>query len=326
MHWSESDKQKYNEDFQHASIVAKELGLKLNPVDMISVRKIPEILNSFNSAMEEPNSNPTGLSMMHLYSTIAGHDHRLVLTGDGADEIFGGYKRYELALKTDFFPSFNLNYLKHLVEEKNPNMRFMPKVLLNFSNHSSDQYWLFWHLLVGKNAMREIAPDLLYPTPKIIGLELSEYFTLTAASSMLFRDLKTWLTMESNRKLDRISMWNSIEARSPFQSEIVIGSGYKKMQQNKFKLVRKELLLQAYPQLNSISARKQKSGFISPLGYWLRNNKGLINDMLKIIPNYIQTNESQLKLLAKSPNQEDFSRVKLLWSLIVLSDWFQINS
>jgi hypothetical protein len=152
--------------------------------------------------MEEPNSNPTGLSMMHLYSTIAGHDHRLVLTGDGADEIFGGYKRYELALKTDFFPSFNLSYLKHLIEEKNPNMRFMTKILLNFSNHGSDQYWLFWHLLVGKNAIREIVTDLPYPTPKIIGLELSEYFTLTAASGMLFRDLRTWLTMESNRKLD----------------------------------------------------------------------------------------------------------------------------
>jgi len=326
MHWSESNKQKYNEDFGHASKVSKELGFKLNPVDMISVRKIPEILNNFNLAMEEPNSNPTGLSMTHLYSVIAGQDHRIVLTGDGADEIFGGYKRYELALKTDFFPSLNMNYLKSLIEEKAPGMRFMAKILLAFSHHNSDQYWLFWHILAGKNSIRKIAPDLPLLTPKIKGLELCKHFTLTSTSGMLFRDLKTWLTMESNRKLDRISMWNSIEARSPFQSESVIGSGYKKMEQNEFRLIRKELLLQAYPQLNSISVRRQKSGFISPLGFWLRNNQQLIENMLSSLPNYMQINKSKLNLLSKSPSQKDFSNIKILWSLIVLNSWFELNN
>ena len=47
-------------------------------------------------------------------------------------------------------------------------------------------------------------------------------------------DLAMYITMESNRRLDRISMWNSIEARSPFQSEKIIEYGYRALENKKF--------------------------------------------------------------------------------------------
>ena len=49
--------------------------------------------------------------------------------------------------------------------------------------------------------------------------------------------------MESNRKLDRVSMWNSIEARSPFLDENVIGQGFYEMNKYNFKKLNKSILI-----------------------------------------------------------------------------------
>ena len=142
----------------------------------------------------------------------------------------------------------------------------------------------------------------------------------------MFRDLKTWLPMESNRKLDRISMWHSIEARSPFQSERVIGSGYKKMNDYNFSKVNKEILKIAFPDLNKLPILSSKYGFISPLGHWLRNNPELIKDSLENITTYLPFEKKELLFLKDSAENRNFTQFKLLWSLIVLNRWLVINT
>jgi asparagine synthase (glutamine-hydrolysing) len=70
---------------------------------MLKTHELVTELDKFLEAMEEPNSNPSGASMMKLYDEIQKNGHRLVLTGDGADEIFSGYSRYELASRIPNF-------------------------------------------------------------------------------------------------------------------------------------------------------------------------------------------------------------------------------
>jgi hypothetical protein len=132
--------------------------------------------------------------------------------------------------------------------------------------------------------------------------------------------------MESNRKLDRISMWYSIEARSPFQSERVIGGGYRNMNDANFLKVNKEILKNAYPDLKKLPILTSKHGFISPLGYWLRNNPKLIEDSLENITRYLPFEKKELTLLKSSAENRNFVQFKLLWSLIVLNRWLVINN
>lgn len=58
---------------------------------------------------------------------------------------------------------------------------------------------------------------------------------LDPSQAIMFRDHQVWLAMESNRKLDRISMHYSIEARSPFQDDRVINWADSHMRHHKYK-------------------------------------------------------------------------------------------
>ena len=328
MSWSFSDKEKYLSDATAAKKIASIAGLNHRIIEMPKPDKLDAILSEYVLAMGEPNSNPTGLSMMILYSEIAKDNHRLVLTGDGADEIFGGYKRYELANRVNFFPKLNLKFLKDFAtntEVKNKSLkRFLPSII----PPNSDEFWLYWHLLARESTINKLISKLPGTKQIVYGDELSNLYNSrnVGAAQLMFKDLKTWLPMESNRKLDRISMWHSIEARSPFQSERVIGAGYRKMQDFDFLKVKKEILIDNFPEVKNYPTLPSKYGFISPLGYWLRNNPELIKNSLDSITQYLPFESSRLSVLSHAASNRNFNDFKLLWSLIVLNRWFVINS
>jgi asparagine synthase (glutamine-hydrolysing) len=325
MAWENSDKNRYQLDSRAANKIAKALNLKHKIIEMPKPDKLDEILDLYVRAMGEPNSNPTGLSMMILYSEIAKDNHRLVLTGDGADEIFGGYKRYQLANTARLFPKFNPT---GKILTKNLRNKYLRMILLSTSYTNSDNFWLYWHTIAHNDIINTLLPNLPNVPQKIYGSELSKIYSnsYNNASSLMFRDLRTWLPMESNRKLDRISMWFSIEARSPFESENVIGVGYKEMSTSNFLKIKKQKLLEAYPDLQNLPVLTSKSGFVSPLGYWLRNNPSLIRNSLENITEYLPFNKKQLLTLSSAANDGNFSNFKLLWSIIVLNRWFEVNN
>jgi hypothetical protein len=121
-------------------------------------------------------------------------------------------------------------------------------------------------------------------------------------------------------------MWNSIEARSPFQSERVIGIGYQLSNRNKFAEIKKELLLDSFSSLNELPMIQNKSGFISPIGYWLRSNPILIEESMSSISNFLPFEKNELQVLSSSPEKRDYKTIKLLWSLIVLNRWLVLNN
>jgi asparagine synthase (glutamine-hydrolysing) len=328
MSWSNSDKDRYKHDSIAAKKIAATLGLEHRTIEMPKPDKLDLILSEYVHAMGEPNSNPTGISMMVLYSEIAKDGHRLVITGDGADEIFGGYERYRLANQLKVFPKFNSKVIKEIIERNELNNRVLKGCLLSTVPNNSDFFWLNWHLIARKNIIKKIINELPDSNPLIYGDELNMVYGCdkTGAAQLMFRDLKTWLPMESNRKLDRISMWHSIEARSPFQSERVIGSGYKNMNDTNFSKIDKEVLKNAYPDLKKLPILSSKYGFISPLGHWLRNNPELIEDSLENITRFLPFERKELTLLKFSAENRNFMQFKMLWSLIVLNRWLVVNS
>jgi asparagine synthase (glutamine-hydrolysing) len=301
--------------------------LKIQTIDFPSADKIPSILDEYIMAMDEPNSNATGLSMMCLYSQISKDGHRLVLTGDGADEIFGGYERYKIADKFRKYPKFSGRYINKVINQNNLNLPFLRKLAIVFSSMDSVESWQYWQQIAGVKTIKKIFPDLPNFQFSIFGNELTNIFQENnKVANLMFRDIRTWLSMESNQKLDRISMWHSIEARSPFQSENVLAIGYKKMKEHSFKDLNKELLFEAFPKLNSLSINENKSGFISPLGYWLRKNPELVNSSLSNLSKNFNFNKNELSQLSNSPENKSYRNFKLLWSLIVFERWFTLSA
>jgi len=322
MRWTDSDKSRYNTDSINAEKIAKRLNINFEFVDMPNSTEISNLLDDYVTAMDEPNSNPTGLSMMALYADINRDGHRLVLTGDGADEVFGGYERYSLVNNFKYLPQINNDLLISIIRKLRLKGDFADKVSSVLFGNKFNESWKYWHTITSENKLNQLVSDFNAPKFELLGSELSTIFGENRVSSLMYKDLRTWLSMESNRKLDRISMWYSIEARSPFQCERVIGHGLKSMQRGNFRRLQKEILYLEYPELKKLPINQKKLGFISPVGHWLRNNPDLISSTIENLSKHLELNQKELLRLASAPFRQSFTDIKTLWSLVILNRWF----
>jgi asparagine synthase (glutamine-hydrolysing) len=327
MRWLDSDKRRYNYDFESAALIAKKLGISFHSVDGPHYREIPDLLLKFVSRMEEPNSNPTGLSMLNLYSQISQAGIRLALTGDGSDEIFGGYERYSHMKKISFSPNLESKLIQKMVLNYRDKFKLLSKIGLSMTPPNSIISWLYWQQISNrKNLIKDCDMTSLQNFEIDIGDLSKIFFTKDNLVALnMFRDLKTWLVMESNRKLDRVSMAFSVEARSPFQSEKVIGAAYRLMAKDDFKKLGKSNLLDSFPELSTLPINNRKMGFMSPVGHWLRNNPNMIFDSINYLKHNLNFDGKLLDQLAISPQQKKYSDFSVLWNLVVLSNWHSIN-
>ena len=111
---------------------------------MPSATEIPNLLSDFVKAMDEPNANSTGVSMMVLYSKIAEDGHRLTITGDGADELYGGYQRYDVLKMLNRLPQFNSIFLNRLLD-MNLNSKILNNFAYSFIGSDKNNFWEKWH-------------------------------------------------------------------------------------------------------------------------------------------------------------------------------------
>ena len=209
------------------------------------------------------------------------------MTGDGSDEIFGGYPRYENPLLGNAFRFLSDRQLIPLMDRASN----LGKLSLRFTNPGSPGIWANFHWnfkpkdiakLLSSNASntsKEITEGL-FASISTLDFEDSDTGSRDALKKVMERDSSIWLTNESNRKLDRISMAFSIEARSPFQDERVIRMANSVMQEDSF-----------------------KSGLDAVL------ESGLFNT-------------SEINLRRNDQFSGDFSKIRQLWSLVVLGYWF----
>lgn len=329
-YWSDSDKTRYNTDSLLANSISKNLGFKHNQIEMIQTKDLVNELDLFLDAMEEPNSNPSGVSMMRLYGAIKNRGHRLVLTGDGADEIFSGYKRYELVSRIpNVLRIQSLSFQNLVLSSRNNRNGKILGLLASQLNPDTPASWLYWHSIFTPSELSKLSPKLI--KKDFLYSEFSTRFqTLTKesinvneASLLMSKDFQVWLAMESNRRLDRISMYHSIEARSPFQDRDVVVAAREVMNDNKYKILQKKLLRDAFPELKELGVRDDKAGFISPLGHWLRGNPDLIHQTLHFLESHFKWDSRELSKYYTSPQRGNFRELIQLWTLIVFVRWRQ---
>jgi len=331
--WSDSDKDRYNLDADVAKSVCSKLNIDLEQVEMIKPADLSAELRSFLIAIQEPNNNPSGVSMLRLYSRIAETGHRLALTGDGSDEIFGGYARHTAVSKVKNV--FNLQN-KELITSSFADVRdgktsLFRRALATQISPDSPFSWLQWHWIFTPRESAHIFDDKFIESRVFNSLSqsvvnLSKSTRMNQPQSLMKRDHEIWLAMESNRKLDRISMNYSIEARSPFQDDRVIDWANSYMVQNRYRKLSKEILWKTYPELNELGVRRDKAGFTSPVGHWLRGNPNLVKESLDYLSTDARFNKHGLDYYREAPQRAQYRELMQLWTLVVLSTWLQIEN
>jgi asparagine synthase (glutamine-hydrolysing) len=322
-YWPDSDKARYNFDFHRAEKIADKHNHEFHPVSVVNSCEIPNQIEKFLNIMQEPNNNPTGLSMISIYEKMKENGVRLALTGDGGDEMFGGYSRYSAFLKyrrIRFLRPF-LSILSNLgLLEKN--------YLSRGINIKSLNDWAYWHETFDTSQLQK---DFDFSNGALDSYvferkgKLSESLSPWAKDelkTLMYLDQKLWLSMESNRRLDRVSMAFSVEARSPFQDDVIREMFLDKEEGRLRRNLGKKELVNAFPELAKLGVLEEKMGFVSPMGHWLRQNQTDVISEIKSL--------SMRKEFARLSNLEvptilisgNFAKIKQIWTLYILGKWF----
>ncbi len=324
--WPDADKDRYNEDSTLAKKIAEQNGHNFKTTLAVSATDVPRVLDEYVSIMGEPNCNPTGLSMMSLYEAAKSDGHRLMLTGDGADELFYGYNRYQIAFNvSQFGPLPRLIKLLRL-----ENWGFMKTILASQMNSFDD--WSYWHRTFTFDEIERFFNFSKFEinASKIalnsIWEDASSNYENDRVNLMMELDRRIWLTMESNRRLDKVSMAYSIEARSPFQDkdlvESILGANLKTG--IKSRLAKRDLL-DAFPELSNLELQKQKVGFISPLGNWIRTNWQYVEHNLDLLSKsgFLKNQFNILDKTRAELQAGDFATLRKIWALLVIARWLE---
>ncbi|MGC1631205.1 MAG: asparagine synthase (glutamine-hydrolyzing), partial [Gelidibacter sp.] len=241
---------------------------------------IDEILLNFDEPFADSSALPTYLVSKHASDYV-----KVALTGDGGDEVFGGYNKYYMGKLNNKYTSMVpeaahekiLKLSTGLLNTKDDNRgkRFRLNRLLKAINYDGNQYWNIISL-----AFTDSEKMQLLKSNKIIEDTFSEFKILlnqpNPKSLTDFRMVDKNISLEGDMlvKVDRTSMLNSLECRAPFLNKAIwnlansLPESYLLKGWNK-----KYILKEAFADKFSPGfLDKSKQGFGVPVGDWLRGS------------------------------------------------------
>lgn len=317
----------------YAAAVAAQLGTEHHAVHF-RPRDALECIPFVAKVYDEPFADSSQLPTMML-AEVARANVTVSLSGDGADELFGGYPRYITAMK--HWSSYR----------KIPEFaRSMAGALLiHAGNHAgnglSRRLGRFGRAISSNrsgNVYRSLIEIWPFPENLIVGLHNSDLRTLSSPydsgadlgdSEMLLADQLAYLPDDLMVKTDRASMASSLEVRIPFLDPDVIALSWRISLQEKLKggIGKSPLktLLRKYLPNELIDRPKQ--GFNAPVGEWLRSSLRAWADEL-LSPSrlrqegFLHIGKTQA-LWKRHLAGNDESQA--LWTLISFQSWLSAN-
>ena len=325
----------YNESV-FAAQVARKLGIKNHLIETLPVKKcleiLPEVLDSLDQPIADPSIIPT-----YLLSRFTSRHVKVALSGDGGDELFGGYPKYsihKLLAHFGFLPENSRRKFGDLVQKYlKPHVRpFLGAKAqrfldgLEFPPHIRNQVWIssfLPHELAG--LLKFPAAGLFSEIADRMGDLGGDYADIVDETTYL--DMRLIFTDMYLVKVDRASMANSLEVRCPFLDGRVIDFATHLPSESKIKgLALKRLLREtAGDFLPQEIINRPKMGFGIPLTEWSRGElKPFILHMLsreKVEEGGLFNYAYVEKLLAEHFSRKQNHSVKL-WALLVFQNWY----
>ena len=288
--------------------------------------------------LDHPTAGPGSFSQ-YMVSSLAAKNRKVVLGGQGGDEIFGGYTRYLIAyfeqcikaaindtskngkfvvtyesiipnLKSlkNYTPLLKQFWKEGLFDEMN-NRYFS---LINRAPNLSD--FVNWEILEGYSS-RQTFNKIFYGD----NVKKESYFDL-----MTHFDFKTLLPALLQVE-DRMSMAHGLESRVPLLDVRIVELAAKmpadvKFKNGEMKYIFKKAIKEFIPE--SIYKRKDKMGFPTPVNNWFENEANeMLNDVLGSLKSKNRGYIDNYSLLQMVSTENDFGRN--IWGAFSLELWFQ---
>lgn len=281
--------------------------------------------------MDQPLADPACIAL-YFVSKLASEHVKVVLSGEGADELFGGYGIYNepRVFKTyqKILPKKFRKFLAKLVQ-KIPFKFKGQGFIIRGANKIEDKFIGNAFMFSKKEKQKILKNPALATRPqnlcKPIYEKAKDYDDVT---KMQYLDINMWMVGDILLKADRMSMANSLELRVPFLDKEVFKIASKipanlKVNKENTKYALRQAAMKRLP---IDTAQKKKLGFPVPTRVWLRDKKyyGIVKDaFLSDTAEQFFNCEELIKILDDHYNgKADNSRK--VWTIYIFIVWYDL--
>ncbi|HMG92631.1 MAG TPA: asparagine synthase (glutamine-hydrolyzing) [Chryseolinea sp.] len=335
--------EKFFDETRYARLVAKRLKTK-HTVFSLTNDDLYNHLNSILNYIDEPFADSSAIAVYILSKETRKHA-TVALSGDGADELLGGYNKHAAFRKV-----IHRGWKENLVNSFYPLWKMMPqsrngafankaRQLARFSEGlkltSKDRYWQWAGYASKEETLKMLHPDLrinmwlkdFVPRRKNILQHIPDNESI---SDILYTDMNLVLPNDMLTKVDLMSMANGLEVRVPFLDYELVNFLFSLPDEYKINSrIRKRILQDSFRDILPRQLyNRPKKGFEVPLLKWFRNEmKSLITDDLlseqfitqQGVFEYLEIDKLKRQLFSSNPG-DVHARI---WGLIVFQWWWR---
>ena len=335
--FKESDK---FDELSYARQVAQHIGLEHNEI-VVGVKEFMDFLPNFVRSTDEPLADLASVPLYYV-SKLAKEKVKVILSGEGGDEILGGYNldKYMLSLqrlkniqKLPLFIRYtilkriaDITRLKHIAKKienfnipiPERNMALLPHMTNLFN--SEEKHKLFKKPVEFPDSMLKIKTDYKNSTTKDL------------LHQVLYVYCQSWLVEDLLMKADKMTMANSVELRVPFLDKRIVEwaaqtPSWLKVNNKGIKNYKTKYILRKFAEsrLPKTILQRSKQGFSVPAYNWL--NAHLVkwaNDILLSSDSFSKKwfhPETLRHLVVAGTKRNCVISQHKLWSLLIFEIW-----
>ncbi len=323
-----NDGDRYNE-IGYAKQFADTIGVK-NISKVITPEEYWQEFPNIQYHMDEPLADPAGVAL-YFVSKLASEHVKVVMSGEGADELFGGYRIYQEPITLTHYDRlpFSLRRIISKVCEHLPEVRGI-NYLVRRGKTIEERYIGNANIFSKKERDNILKSDIAKSTPQpkfLCDKFYDEIANKDDVTKMQYLDIHMWLMGDILLKADKTSMANSLELRVPFLDKKVLELALTLPLDCRVNTVTTKLALRraAEKTLPPLTAQKDKLGFPVPIREWLREDEyyNTVKDAFEseAAEKYFETKKLIKMLDTHKEGKKDLSRK--IWTVYTFLVWYK---
>lgn len=299
----------------------------------------PTVLDNLDEPFADSSIIPT-----YVVSREARQEVAVALSGDGADELFAGYRVYQGEYWARFYNLLPEVLRKRVIRpvfahlhdsRESLVLEYLrrAKKFIDGVDSSLEKRVNAWREIFCEDALHsilreEILQKIHLKTTQELSADRLNEFRGDPINKMLYLDVTESLPNDMLNKVDRMSMRNSLEVRVPFLDHRVVDFAFNIEGKNKLRgMKRKYILMETFkPILPPMIHSRPKWGFEIPISNWLKKDlRFLIDEYLseEFIKRQQIFNYDHVQEIVKSHLNQKRDTSWQLWNLIVLGHWYR---
>ena len=279
--------------------------------------------------MDEPLADPSCIAL-YFVCNKASEYVKVVLSGEGADEIFGGYNVYKEPLGSHAYKSLPKfirrgigSVASHLPQKRGVNF------LVRNGKDLEERFIGNAYMFTPKDRKKLLKIKTNAPDPTVITAPFYDKVKdKDQITKMQYLDLHLWMTGDILLKADKMSMANSLELRVPFLDKKIMELAeqipwrYRVSTENT-KLAMRQAALRAAPPK---TANKKKLGFPVPIRVWLKEDKyyGIVKDSFTSPAAEKFFNTDLLVKLLDEHREGKYDNSRKIWTVFIFLQWYAV--